>query len=233
MPRSSPVVLLMLAVGLGCQRDNSPHPPTSNAVPNPATRPATTRDADSVFIDAIVEGEPPSALLAMINAGANVNARSTRSSALYFAASRTKYGADIFPVVQAMVERGADLKARCIGGFTALHGACDSGSLKVVEYLISKGADVNAKDDQDITPLHVAAFRQRIAIIRLLVAHGADVNAVDKNGSTARDWAFRGVTLRAERELVETWADVFIGGLGGKHGVPVQPVPTTNQIPRK
>jgi hypothetical protein len=180
----------------------------------PASQPAL-----SPLIHALVEHEPVAAVMDLIVAGADVNARDKqgRSTALYYAALRLDRDGAMLPVVKAMVERGAEVNARCIGGCTPLYAACEASSLQVVDYLVSRGADVNARDDHGVTPLHAAAGRdprhpreQRMAIIRLLVARGADVNAVDKRGETPRDWA---------AEVAEDpAADTLLGELGGRYG---------------
>jgi len=225
--RLTPIVVL-LAAGLGCQSDvekgravpaSVAAAPVSRAATTTATTTTTARVRSTSLIGAIVAREPAARLLEIIAAGADVNDRGgARSTALYFAAGSPEYYRQpMLPVVRAMVERGADVKARCIGGFTALHSACERGSPDVVAYLISKGADANAKDDSGITPMHMAAGREdlsvdredQMTIIRFLVTHGAELNAVDDHGETPRDWAARAVW--------DASADVLIGELGGKY----------------
>jgi ankyrin repeat protein len=205
----------------------------------------TKLDGSTPLIKAIVMGEPTAKILEMIEAGADVNDRGGgKSTALYYAASmpdRLRVRASqpgayetlhrpMFPIVQALVERGADVNARCIGGTTPLLAACDCGSPERVAYLISKGADVNAKEQGGATPLHAAAGSvdqapvrgDLIAIIRTLVAHGADVNAVDNHGDTPRDWARR----RKVDGYAEGAADILLGELGGKYHADIDRVPT-------
>jgi len=141
------------------------------------------------LIWAIVNNHPNEAL-SMIRAGADPNTADI-SPALYYAAASPHC---MLAVVQALVEGGAKVDARGIGGETPLHEACSSGCPTVVEYLISKGADISAREQSGDTPLHIAAYCGEFPsgtdeIIRILMTHGADVNAVDARGDTPLDLA--------------------------------------------
>ncbi|ELT92923.1 hypothetical protein CAPTEDRAFT_66252, partial [Capitella teleta] len=67
---------------------------------------------------------------------------------------------------------------------SALHFACEDGSLELVELLIKHQADVNQLDKRKEQPLHLAArcrsvaaaCNNQVAIVRLLCEQGADVN---------------------------------------------------------
>jgi ankyrin repeat protein len=214
----SSLASVLLVLSLGCRNDPQPSP--SSPVREPASRIAATTTSVSrpPLIEAIISRQPLASVLAMIASGADVNASYGGMTALHYAVgAQPAYGQSMLPVVQAMVERGADLKARGIGGFAPLHVACQSNRLDVVEYLISKGADVNAKADfRGITPLHVAVCRDdenapgKEAIMRLLVARGAEINALNEGGETPRDWAL----WRGDNSL-----DVLIGELGGRYNM--------------
>jgi hypothetical protein len=212
------VAMLTFTTNWSCAADE-PKQLSTRPASRPATAATTSRATLSPLINALVEYKPVSVILDMIAAGEDVNARDLegRSTALYYAAARVDYDGSMLPVVKAMVERGADVRARCIGGCTALDAACESSSLAVIDYLISKGADVNWKDDDGATPLHSAAHRdprypreERMRIIRRLVNHGAEINATTKRGETPRDWALK-VTE-------DPSADILLGELGGKYG---------------
>jgi len=245
--RFTPIVLL-LGAGLGCRSDverRRPAPVASTTAPvtrtaePPSNTPATTRAVRAVgtqLMHAIIRRDPR--VLDMIAGGADVNDRGgDRSTPLYYAAFPRPNGRSTLPVVKALVERGADVNARCIGGFTPLHAACQGGPPDVVAYLISKGADVNAKDDVGITPLHVIAAQEgdaatradRIAVIRCLVAHGAALNPVDSDGRTPRDRA-RWVREAPPPEEAfpgdpggSSAADALLRELGGKYHADLEP----------
>lgn len=63
------------------------------------------------------------------------------------------------PMVQKLLELGADPDARQQGGWTALHGAAAQGNLEVVRLLRSKGADLLARTDDGKTAADLAAER--------------------------------------------------------------------------
>tara|TARA_R110002003_G_scaffold1184_5_gene22605 strand:+ start:12133 stop:14583 length:2451 start_codon:yes stop_codon:yes gene_type:complete len=97
---------------------------------------------------------------------------------LHYAASTGRQA-----VVQLLVDRGADVKAKDNDGVTVLHSAVVSNEA-VVQLLVDRGADVNAKVNCGITVLQFAAKEGNEAVVQLLVDRGADVNAKDTSGFT-------------------------------------------------
>jgi ankyrin repeat protein len=103
----------------------------------------------------------------------------------------------IIRVIDVLVKHGADINARTISGFTALHGACEFGYSEVATYLLEHGADVNALDNGGDTPLHIAAAsldfdaERAVRLIRILIAHGAKIDARDNGGDTPADMAHK------------------------------------------
>ena len=61
-------------------------------------------------------------------------------------------------VVQALVEKGADVNAKAEDGATPLIIAVGRGDPKVVKALLDNGADANAKDKNGRTALMRASF---------------------------------------------------------------------------
>ncbi|CAN9196489.1 unnamed protein product [Alternaria alternata] len=111
-------------------------------------------------------------------------------------------------VVQLLVKKGADVKAKDNDGWTVLHSAARGGTEAVVRLLVEKGADVNANDKYGKTALHFAAEEGNEAIVRLLVNRGADVKAKDNDGWTVLHLAARGGNEAIVRLLVNRGADV-------------------------
>jgi ankyrin repeat protein len=90
-------------------------------------------------------------------------------------------------VVQLLLAKGADVKAKNRVGWTALHAAAVAGDRAIAEDLLAHGADVNASETlQGRTPLLWAAAGGRTDLVKLLLDHGADVKVRESfTGTTA------------------------------------------------
>ena len=110
-------------------------------------------------------------------------------TALHFAAAA--YRRD---VAEALVSKGAEVRAKNRRGAEPLHYASDGApgapwwnpeaQYAVVEFLIGAGADPHAEDKTGVAPLHRAVRTRSTAAVRALLAHGADVKRKNKSGST-------------------------------------------------
>lgn len=74
-------------------------------------------------------------------------------------------------VVELLVGRRADVRARDVDGRTPLHGSIVRGAraCDVARLLLSVGADPNARDNFGYTPLHIAALNEFSACVLLLL----------------------------------------------------------------
>jgi uncharacterized protein len=113
----------------------------------------------------------PELAKALLNRGANVDSRSTNAmtnTPLHagVAGRKTK-------VVEVLIERGADVNARQHGGWTALHGAAQSGSRDIVQLLLAHGADPNLRADNNQAALDLALMKGHHEIAALLEGSGA------------------------------------------------------------
>lgn len=88
------------------------------------------------------------------------------------------------PLLQLLVERGADVRATNQAGSTALiRGAADAAKVRV---LTARGADVNARNAFGATPLMVAArTAEGTPALTVLLNRGAAVNTTNIQGGTA------------------------------------------------
>lgn len=118
----------------------------------------------------------------LLDANADVNARSRMYNSTVFGIAVTNGQAD---VVKVLVERGVDMNAQCIGGQTALVYAAANGELEMVKTLLDADADVNATDNMGGTPLMWAVGGGHIDTVKALLDAGADVNTKNSNGYTA------------------------------------------------
>ncbi len=59
-------------------------------------------------------------------------------------------------IINALVQRGAEIDAKKTGGFTPLHIAAQRGHEDVVDYLLKNRANPSSKDEYGMTPGDVA-----------------------------------------------------------------------------
>ncbi|XP_054287681.1 uncharacterized protein LOC129003414 [Macrosteles quadrilineatus] len=91
-----------------------------------------------------------------------------------------------FTAVELLLQAGAEVNERDVGGRTPLHHASMGKHIKskILKALIESGAQVDCRDDLDRTPLHWAANGCFVARGSLLIEYGADINAKDRNLDT-------------------------------------------------
>ncbi|HYR89225.1 MAG TPA: ankyrin repeat domain-containing protein [Terriglobia bacterium] len=92
-------------------------------------------------------------------------------------------------IVRALIDGGADVRARSKGGFTALLFAGQQGEVASARILLAAGADVNEATPKNGTALVVAAASGREEFAIFLLENGADPNAADAYGVTALHYA--------------------------------------------
>ena len=167
---------------------------------------------DSKLRSAVRAGSVDGVKKAIAN-GANVNAKGYRSYGslvkppLHYAA---QYGHK--EIVQLLISKGANVKAKTDDGRTPLHSAAAKEHKDIAELLIEKGADVNAKSNEGKTPLHWATgtgWQGGYEITELLISKGADVNAKDyKHNWTPLHNAARESRKETIRILISNGADI-------------------------
>ena len=114
----------------------------------------------------------PAVITALVEAGADVNARNVSGfTPLHSAAENATPAA-----AHALIQAGAEVNSR--GERTPLHIAASNPNPEVAAALIEAGADVGAREGiRGGTPLHVAARNPNPAVAALLLDAGANVNA--------------------------------------------------------
>ena len=94
-------------------------------------------------------------------------------------------------MVQALIERGADLDKGNLNGDGPLMWSILYNYQTISKMLIENGADVDAQNIRGETPLMAAAYNGDGELLHLMMAQGATVSLVDKKGETAADKAFK------------------------------------------
>ena len=117
-------------------------------------------------------------------------------------------------IITALLDAGADPKARDTTGSTPLHFAAFQENPALITVLLDAGADPKARDIAGLTPLHAAAmFTYNPAVITVLLDAGADPKARDIAGKTPWDYAkdkeplktFRGLLAAARGPVLIRW----------------------------
>jgi ankyrin repeat protein len=129
-------------------------------------------------------------LLALLEAGADVNAAATDGVTPLAAVAGSPVGQ--LSTVRLLLDHGADVRRHRADGTSVLHAAirCRPKQQELVALLIQHGADVNARDAAGDEPLHVALrTRASLPVLRLLLEAGADARAKDAQGRTPMDLA--------------------------------------------
>jgi hypothetical protein len=89
-------------------------------------------------------------------------------------------------ICRLLIDKGAQVNAKCSGGVTPLHNTAINGYIERVRLLCDHGADIEARTFIGWRPLHSAACFGNISIVKELIeVRNADVNARDDSGRTA------------------------------------------------
>ena len=153
----------------------------------------------------------------LIEAGAEVNARTVNGWTPLLYASNYIYEGRSLAMAKILLDAGARLGAKSKKkGRTELHYACKKGNFELCQLLIEAGAhtDVNAQDIKGSTPMHLLfkdyhkdeVFEN---ILNLLLKHGANVASgcpVDKKGNTPLHLALEMANLKTIIYLVNAGA---------------------------
>jgi Ankyrin repeats (3 copies)/Domain of unknown function (DUF6985) len=133
----------------------------------------------------------------LLQSGASVD---TRSRALIASASGGTHAGRGYAyghreVCQALLQSGANVRARDGQGMTALIQAARAGEIKIMRLLLEAGADVNARDDEHgWTPLLALLSEPHsewtyVPAAEVLLQAKADLSVKGKDGRTALDRA--------------------------------------------
>ena len=91
-----------------------------------------------------------------------------------------------FEICRLLLDKGAQVEAKDIGGSAPLHYAAAEGHVEIVRLLCDRGADVETCDNDGWRPLHCAAYSGQISVVKELIEErNAEINARMNGGSTA------------------------------------------------
>ncbi|KAM0460131.1 hypothetical protein ACHAO4_002262 [Trichoderma viride] len=170
----------------------------------------------------------------LIDYGANVNTQGGKYGSAFNAAASCKSSSAAIQIMKLLLDNGAEIDQQGDTDWgTALHVACNKGSLETVRWLLDKGIDVNAESGRFATPLQAAVVEavgavqlyggrkpEGLEIVKLLVKRGAQVNQQGGEYGTALHAAYANWSPGNEEQihqlLLEHGADVSI--TGGKYG---------------
>jgi ankyrin repeat protein len=126
----------------------------------------------------------------LIKYGADVNCQN-RYSTIYpiFDVLASTTITDSLPIIQLLIEEGADIKVVDSFGNTLLHYAIEKEMIELVKLSISLGCDIDftERHDKD-TPLHYAYLQKNEEIIDYLIKHGANNKKLNIYNKTAESY---------------------------------------------
>ena len=145
---------------------------------------ATNRYGNTPLMAAACEHHTD-AVKVLLAAGANANDRNQETgpceTALTMACSSGTH--DIVPLLEALIDGGAEIDPQAIFGWTPLVLAIMWHPPDVMAYLLARGADPNFQPQPHVySPLGFALQRGLDQIVRSLLEAGADVNAAFDDG---------------------------------------------------
>jgi ankyrin repeat protein len=119
----------------------------------------------------VIEAGDEEMVRALVEKGADVNSKTPESGWTPLLHALSLEGRD--GISLALIEAGADVKAKLAGGTTSLMLAASNASADIVRLLLEKGVDVTARNEDKRTALKNASSRKRANIVQILKAAGA------------------------------------------------------------
>ena len=157
-------------------QEDSGLPPTGLLDEQTKTKLKAQRAPSQFSLHEAVLLNDPILIKALIEGGADVNARDKLGTTPLHVAGMNGYR----EIASLLIEQGADVNAGDVRELTPVHAAAWTGYRDTVALLITHGANIDARDKDGLTPLHTAALAGRTDTVALLIEMGADVNAKNK-----------------------------------------------------
>ena len=169
------------------------------------SRAVSKRTLNRYFLKAAEQGDY-AAVKALLNAGANIEAKDSYWGALIHASDHIR-------TLTFLLRNGADPNSKNFRGRTPLIQATFDSRPVAVQKLLAAGGDPNQSDDSGQVPLHfikIFASKEvpsREELVRLLLDGGANPNAQDDHGDTLLHLISSGLFLGVVQLLLAAKAD--------------------------
>ena len=128
------------------------------------------------------------AIRKFLNLGASVRELDNRSNTplLTLVSTNYNYHQEFDDAVSLLLDRGSDINARSVDGWTALSRVSSTSDCVTLVKLINRGANVNTTTlpVDLLTPLHRAAKIPSAFSVELLLSNSANPNAISTSGET-------------------------------------------------
>ncbi|KAI9283897.1 ankyrin repeat-containing domain protein, partial [Umbelopsis sp. AD052] len=141
-------------------------------------------------------------VLLLLNCGASIETKDQYGRTPLFLAGK-------YPdLVATLVDKGSDMEARTLRGYTPIHYYTFRGYFGSLRLLLNLGCNMSSFDYESQTALHHAVKGDNLAITELLVHRGIDLNAWDCKGLTALHIAIQKNNIDIVEAIVQKGIDI-------------------------
>ena len=95
------------------------------------------------------------------------------------------------PMINLLVQHGADLSHPSSAGITPFTGAAYDGRIEIIKLFLQHGLDINSTDKNGYNMLHAATQGIKPDMVKFLIQNGANINSGNRNGETIMDTALK------------------------------------------
>ncbi|EFE31317.1 uncharacterized protein ARB_01712 [Trichophyton benhamiae CBS 112371] len=112
------------------------------------------------------------------------------------------------PIVELLVESGADVNLEGGEYGSAVNAAIANGDNQIISYLIEKGAKLDTRNKEGRTTIHHTAKNGNIKLLERLISNDADIAIADNEGVTPLHLAASSGNLGTVKFLLEKGANI-------------------------